>query len=89
MCGQMRIIAPPWQLSAQPRFSVNVWCAVPDDQVISPFIFKGLLTGRLYLRFLREELPQIFEEVPLNKRDSVHFRQDEAPPHFFRKRQIF
>jgi len=79
MCGQMRIIAPPWQVRAQLCFSV-----VLDDQVISPFIFEGLLTGRLCLRFLHEELPQLFEAVPLNKRGRVHFRQDEAPPHFFR-----
>jgi len=89
MCGQMRFIAPPWQVSAQLRFSVNVCCAVPDDQVISPFIFEGLLTGGLCLRFPQEELPQLFEEVPLNKEDRVHFREDEAPPHFFRERQIF
>jgi hypothetical protein len=89
MCGQMRIIAPPWQVSAQLRFSVNMWCAVPDDHAISLFIFEGLLPGRLCLRFLQEELPQPLEEVPLNKRDCVHFHQDEAPPHYFRESQIF
>ena len=75
---------PPWQVRAQLRFS-----AVPDDQVISRFIFEGLLTGRLCLRFLQEELPQLFEAVPLNKRGRVHVRQDGDPPHLFRERQIF
>ena len=28
------------------RFSVNVWCAVLDDQLIGPFILEGRLTGR-------------------------------------------
>jgi len=29
----------------QQRFSVNVCCAVLDDQLIGPFIFEGRLTG--------------------------------------------
>ena len=32
----------------QLRFSVNVWCAVLDDQLIGPFILEGL-TGEAYL----------------------------------------
>jgi len=44
----------------QQLFSVNVWCAVLDDQVIGPFILEGRLTGEAYLRFLQEELPQIW-----------------------------
>jgi len=34
------------------RFSVNVWCAVLDDQLIGPFILEGRFTGETYLRFL-------------------------------------
>jgi len=33
----------------QLRFSVNVWCAVLDDQLIGPFILEGRLTGEAYL----------------------------------------
>ena len=33
-------------------FSVNVWCAVLDDQLIGPFILDGHLTREVYLRFL-------------------------------------
>ena len=29
----------------QQRFSVNVWCAVLDDQLIGPFILEGRLIG--------------------------------------------
>jgi len=36
----------------QLRFSVNMWCAVLDDQLIAPFILEGRLTGEAYLRFL-------------------------------------
>jgi len=50
----------------QLRFSVNVWCAVLDDQLIGPFILEGRPTGEAYLKFLQEELPRLFEDVPLN-----------------------
>jgi len=43
------------------RFSVNEWCAVPDDQLIGPFILEGHLTRESYLRFLQEELPRLSE----------------------------
>jgi len=65
----------------QLRFSVNVWCAVLDDQLIGPFILEGSLTGEAYLRFLQEELPQLLEDVPLNKRGRIYFQRDRAP-HF-------
>ena len=57
----------------QQRFSVNVWCAVPDDQLIGPFILEGHLTGETYLRFLQEELPQLLEDVPLDKHSRMYF----------------
>ena len=63
----------------QQRFSVNVWCAVLDDQLIGPFILEGRLTGEAYLRFLQEELPQLLEDVPLDKRSRI--QHDGAPPH--------
>jgi hypothetical protein len=37
----------------QQRFSVNLWFAVLDDQLVSPFILQGRLTGKTYLRFLQ------------------------------------
>jgi len=62
-------------------FSVNVWCGVLDDQLISPFILEGCLTGEANLRFLQEELPRLLEDVPLNKRGRMYFQHDGAPPH--------
>jgi hypothetical protein len=44
----------------QLRFSVNVWCAVLDDQLIGPFILEGRLTGEAYLQFLQEDLPRFW-----------------------------
>jgi len=57
----------------QQRFSVNVWCAVKDDQLIGPFILEGRLTGEAYFRFLQEELSRLMEDVPLNKRGCMYF----------------
>ena len=67
----------------QLRFSVNVWCAVLDEQLIGPFILEGRLGGEAYLRFLQEDLPRIFEDVPLNKRGRMYFQHDGAPPLFY------
>jgi len=33
----------------QLRFSVNVCCAVLDNQLIGPFILEGRLTGEAYI----------------------------------------
>jgi len=69
----------------QLRFSVSVWCAVLDDQLIGPYILEGRLTGGAYLRFLQEELPRLLEDVPLNKRARMYFQHDGAPPHSSRE----
>jgi len=41
----------------QLRFSVNVWCAVLDDQLIGPFILEGRLQERLTSDFCRRNCP--------------------------------
>ena len=73
----------------QIHFSVNVWCAILDDQLIDPFILEGRLTGEVYLRFLQEELPHLLEDVPLNKRGCVCFQHNRAPPHSSREVRNF
>ena len=73
----------------QLRFTVSVWCAVLNDQLIGPFVMEGGLTGEAYLQFLEEELPQLLEDVPLNKRGHMYFQHDRAPPHFSREVRNF
>jgi len=63
----------------QQRFSVSVWCSVLDDKLIGPFFLESRRTGEAYLRFLQEELPQLLEGVPLNKRGRMYFQHDGAP----------
>jgi len=52
----------------QHRFSVNVWCGVIADQLIGPYIFAQRLTGAINANFLRDELPALLENVPLQTR---------------------
>jgi len=40
----------------QQRFSVNVWCAVLDDELIGPFILEGRLTSD----FCRRNCPHLW-----------------------------
>jgi len=66
----------------QHRFSVNVWCGVIGDQIIGPYIFPQRLTGAIYANFLRDELPALLENVPLQTRLQMYYQHDGAPPHF-------
>ena len=77
MCGEMRIPTPLLKATFN-NVSVSVWCAVLDDQLIGPFILEGHLTGETYLRFLQEELPQLLEDVPLDKRSHMYFQHNGA-----------
>jgi hypothetical protein len=43
--------------------SVDVWRAALEDQVISPFIIDGRLTGEMKLRFMKEGLPKIISSL--------------------------
>jgi len=59
MCGQMRIPMPLATVESnfQLRFSVNVWCAVLDDQLIGPFILEVVLQERRISDFCRRNCP--------------------------------
>ena len=66
-CGPIRILTPV-EGTLKLRYSVTVWCAVLDDQLIGLFIFEGRPTGGMYVRFLQDrQLPGLLEDVPLNE----------------------
>jgi hypothetical protein len=73
----------------QLRFSVNVWCAVLDNQLIHPSILDGRLTGEAYLWSLQEELLWLLENVPLNKRGLMYFQHAELLLIFHVKLELF
>ena len=63
-------------------FSVNVWCGIIGDQLIGPYIFPQRLTGAIYANFMRDELPALLENVPLQTPQQMYYQHDGAPPHF-------
>jgi hypothetical protein len=66
----------------QHRLSVNVWCGVIGDQLIGLYIFPQRLTGAIYANFLRDKLPALLENVPLQTRLQMYYQHDGAPPHY-------
>lgn len=71
----------------QERFGFNVWIGILNNRIIGPIFFDGPLTGQRYLQFLRNEIEEILEELPLRILPLIYFQQDGAPPH--NARQVY
>ena len=72
------------QTRFQQEFSINLWAGIVNNYLIGPFELPPRLTGAIYWRFLRRNLQELLEEVPLHIRESMWFLHDGAPPHFSR-----
>jgi hypothetical protein len=83
----------------QGRFSINLWADLLVDRTVTsseaiflisllfkigPFEFPGRLTGQRYAQFIRNELEDLLEDVPLVFRANCWYEHDGAPPHFSR-----
>jgi hypothetical protein len=66
----------------QQRFSVNVWAGIFADRLIGPYVLPNRLSGASYLQFIRDTLPELLDEIPLEDRTSMWFMHDGAPAHF-------
>ena len=64
------------------RFSVNVWAGVLGNHVIGPYILPNRLNSPTYLVFLRDILPDLVEEVPLQERVGMWLQHGGTPAHF-------
>lgn len=42
----------------------------------------NILSGDNYLNFLRDELPELLEDLPINIRQHLYFMHDGAPAHY-------
>lgn len=75
---------PHWmrEVQNQGRWSVNCWAGILGGRIIGPFFFNNQLNGDNYLEFIREELPILLEEVPLEIRQRILFQHDGCPAHF-------
>lgn len=65
----------------QREFRINVWAGIIDRFIIGPVILPLRLNGLNYLEHL-ENLPNLFDELPLAIRQNMWFMHDGAPPHF-------
>lgn len=66
----------------QDRFSVNVWAGIIGNKIIGPYLLPNRLSGPIYLTFLRETLPELLEELPVETRVRMWLQHDGAPAHF-------
>jgi hypothetical protein len=56
----------------QHRFSVNVCCGLIGDQLTGPFVVEQRLIADKYLDFLKNELPLLMEDTPLETMGNLH-----------------
>lgn len=68
----------------QQRFMVNVWAGIIGNNLIGPFVLEERLNGEIYLQFLQQNLNNLLEDVPLDRRMQMWYMHDGAPPHFNR-----
>ena len=68
----------------QQEWRVNVWAGILGDKILGPHFLPSRLTAENYLSFLRNDLIELLEEIPLETRQRTWFQHDGAPPHFGR-----
>lgn len=64
----------------QHRWSLMVWAGILGDRIIGPFFFDGNMNAQIYSTFLRENLPTMFDNNPIQPQQ-IWWQQDGAPPH--------
>ncbi|XP_025154562.1 uncharacterized protein LOC112588531 [Harpegnathos saltator] len=69
----------------QYRWSINVWAGVIADRVIGPYFLPARLNGEIYADFIKNQLPGLLEDVPLQARAELIFQHDGTPAHFSRQ----
>lgn len=69
---------------SQYRFTVNLWTGIYDGKIFGPTELPQSLNGTNYLNFLRNSVPLLLEDVPLEMRRSLWFQHDGCPAHYSR-----
>ena len=65
--------------------SVNVWARIVRNHLVGLYLLPNTLRGSNYLVFVRDVLPQLLENIPLNIRERIWLQDDGAHPHFDRR----
>jgi len=71
--------------SFQVRWNLNIWAGIIGNELIGPCVLPNRIRGNNYADFLRDNLPDLLEDVPLNIRQTMWFQHDGAPPHNSRR----
>lgn len=71
-----------YEAGHQVKFSVNVWAGVIGNFLVGPYILPNRLNSPTYLVFLRDILPELLEDVPIQIRETMWFQHDGAPAHY-------
>ena len=71
------------------RYSLNVWAGIINDRIIALFFLTSTLNEQRYWLFLRENLPELLDDVPLAMKNRLWFMHDGAPSHFSLVRKDF
>lgn len=69
-------------LDHQHRWSLNVWAGILGNQILGPYFFDENVNAMSYLDFLRINLEDYLDELPLNLFEHIWFQQDGAPAHY-------
>lgn len=56
-----------------------------EDKIVDLYIFPDNATLAVYLHSLRNILPKLSKDIPLEIRRNFIYREDGAPPHFSRE----
>ena len=72
----------------QHRFFANVLGGIIENILIFAFIHDNL-TGKCYLEFLNNKLPDLLNNVPLNNLANIWYLNDGAPAHIHRSFREF
>lgn len=57
------------------------WGGIVGNHVIGPHFFHERVNGQVYENFLREDLPGLLEDLPMNLIQNMWWMQDGAPGH--------
>lgn len=66
----------------QNRWSLNVWGGIVGGHVVGPHFFGTRLNSAEYLNFLRNILPDLFENLPLGLLGRMWLQHDGSPVHY-------
>lgn len=69
---------------SQRRYSLNVWMGIISNHLIRPYILPNNLNGEHYENFLRNDLTDLLDDLPLSLIRDMWYQHDGCPAHYRR-----